>query len=76
MILFFPSPVNVSHGIFLPACYASPDQTGSQTRIQSEFYLWEHSGTVHTALSAAKISINGNTPMIELAVYVIPPDRK
>lgn len=62
-----------------PVCQestSSPDRTGSQIRVQSEFYLWEHSDTVHTALSATKTSINGNTPMIELSVYVIPPDRK
>ena len=66
------------YGSTEPVCQesSSSDQSISQISARSEIYLWEHSDTKHTALSLVKTSINGNTPMIELTVYVIPADRK
>lgn len=46
----------------------------SPVSLESEMYRWEHSDTLHTALSAMKTSIDGKTT-IEFRVYVIPADR-
>lgn len=43
--------------------------------VQSETYLWDNSGTMHTALIIRKVSVNSKTPTVELSVYVIPADR-
>lgn len=47
----------------------------SPIRFENELYRWEHSDTMHTALSAMKTSIDGETPTIDIRVYVIPADR-
>ena len=47
----------------------------SPIRFESELYRWDHSDTMNTALSAMKTSMDGETPTIDLRVYVIPPDR-
>lgn len=47
----------------------------SPVSLESETYRWEHSDTMHTALSAMKTSIDGKTPMIEFRVYVVPSDK-
>lgn len=47
----------------------------SPIRLENEYYRWEQSGTMHTALSTMKTSIDGKTPTIDFRVYVIPPDR-
>lgn len=47
----------------------------SPIRFESELYRWDHSDTMHTALSAMKTSMDGETPTIDFRVYVIPADR-
>lgn len=44
-------------------------------KIQSEVYFWDHSDTLHTALSARKLVVSDRSPWIELIIYVIPADR-
>lgn len=46
-----------------------------QAAIQNTTYLWENSGTMHTALSVSKTSRNNSSPSIYLSIYVIPADR-
>ncbi len=43
-----------------------------QAGIRSETYLWQNTGTIHTALSAGKLEVGNNVSGIVMDIYVIP----
>ncbi len=47
----------------------------TQTAIRNEVYLWEKNLTIHTVLSATKISMDDTISGIEVNVYLVPEGR-
>ena len=47
----------------------------SPVKMVNETYRWEHSDTIHTALTAMQTSLDRQTPTIDFRVYVIPEDH-
>lgn len=43
-----------------------------QAGIRSETYLWQNTGTIHTALSAGKLEAGNHVSSIVMDIYVIP----